>query len=732
MNAMKTMMTVVIDAGASMSNKIDFENKSDATKLSLGLGIISSHITQRMMASKTAEFGVVAYGVDETNNFLNSTEGGGYLNVNEVIEMSRPNLSTLGKLLEIKPGKEVGDIIDAIVVGQDILTRVNQKYKYNRIMLLITDGENEIGSKEDFVFLSEIFQKMKDLPSALYVVLVGKPTPDKIHIRNENAKFLESMARGTGGGFVEAVDLGDVFQMLSSGPGLGTRPQNKKITFEISPEFRIHCTYWSKVMKAALPSLKKTVKSSPGINIMDDAHITSSGVTIDRVYRNPSDPDEVLGFEDRVKGYKYGPQYIPITTADEDAMKLPPSEPIIKLLGFMSATKIPRHHFLESTIVVQAEGEDYSLVVNALGKAMRNMRQAALVRFVKSQNGDPWLATLVAPEIEDGTLLLHRLPCAEDVRDFAFPSLKDTRFAALPTSNQRSIISNLIDQMTIKSEKTPKLTTFNPALHAVIGEIQRQAIFKNTKDVLTTFKKPFAMVGDSPSLEKTMLEVKLAFPLKKAEEESDGTADGAAGGKKKKRTFWSDIHLHGDTKKGKTDGDDSTGAGGADETDQPSEEVVSPPEQPALTLSLGSVTPVDDFQAIVSAGSSEEISQAMDVLSQIVELLVTTGCTAAHFRKALACMKTMRTAAVAEGEHKKFNVFMRDVVKGILGGGKYQSFWGEVVREGVTLISVEEDSASDISSATAKQFLEEEKSEAVAQNVPEVIADDEDLFNSME
>ena len=59
--------------------------------------------------------------------------------------------------------------------------------------------------------------------------------------------------------------------------------------------------------------------------------------------------------------------------------------------------------------------------IAALGEAMQRLKQAALGRLVKRANSDPWLVVLLP--MRDGTLLMHRLPCAEDIRNFLFPPL---------------------------------------------------------------------------------------------------------------------------------------------------------------------------------------------------------------------------------------------------------------------------------------------------------------------
>lgn len=62
-----------------------------------------------------------------------------------------------------------------------------------------------------------------------------------------------------------------------------------KILFEIAPSLKLSCVYCSKTSKAPLPSLKKQS------NLSYDPDVPDSGkVSTNYIYRNPSDPDEVL------------------------------------------------------------------------------------------------------------------------------------------------------------------------------------------------------------------------------------------------------------------------------------------------------------------------------------------------------------------------------------------------------------------------------------------------------
>lgn len=71
------------------------------------------------------------------------------------------------------------------------------------------------------------------------------------------------------------------------------------------------------------------------------ANFATHEVKIDFEYRNVEDPKKVVPPEQRIKGYRYGPQIIPISSAELDAVKFKP-EKSVKLLGFTDASNILR------------------------------------------------------------------------------------------------------------------------------------------------------------------------------------------------------------------------------------------------------------------------------------------------------------------------------------------------------------------------------------------------------
>lgn len=235
---MKSMIMCVIDAGSSMGDRL---GTSKDSKLSIATSFFASYVLQRMVASKTVEFGLVTYGSDETNNYLNTTQGG-YESVQEVVPMEKPDITTIQYISNVKPGANRGDLIDGIVVGQDILNRTNVKKAYNRILLVITDGETEIEGVED---LETIVGNMKSIVNfSLYIAMIGKVTNSSSVIKRENAKLMQSLVDSIDGRFGVMEDPRDGFYLLAAGAGLGTKPQMLKTTFELSPQVQLRLIMW--------------------------------------------------------------------------------------------------------------------------------------------------------------------------------------------------------------------------------------------------------------------------------------------------------------------------------------------------------------------------------------------------------------------------------------------------------------------------------------------------------
>lgn len=159
--------------------------------------------------------------------------------------MEKPDVTTIQYISSISPGSGQGDLIDGIVVGQDILNRTNLGKAFNKILIVITDGETEVEGVED---LETIVGNMKSIKNfSLYIAMIGKVSIASSVIKRENAKLLQSLAESIDGRFAELEDARDGFYLLAGGAGLGTKPVLSKTILELSPQVRfasLPCYSW--------------------------------------------------------------------------------------------------------------------------------------------------------------------------------------------------------------------------------------------------------------------------------------------------------------------------------------------------------------------------------------------------------------------------------------------------------------------------------------------------------
>lgn len=64
-------------------------------------------------------------------------------------------------------------------------------------------------------------------------------------------------------------------------------------------------------------------------------------IKVDYEYKSIEDPNKSVPPEQRIKGYRYGPQVVPISSAELEAFKFKP-EKSVKLLGFTDDSNIMR------------------------------------------------------------------------------------------------------------------------------------------------------------------------------------------------------------------------------------------------------------------------------------------------------------------------------------------------------------------------------------------------------
>ena len=93
---------------------------------------------------------------------------------------------------------------------------------------------------------------------------------------------------------------------------------------------------YKKTQEEKFPTLKKYSEKVPSTS-----KFATHQVKLDYEYKSFDDPSKVVPPEQRIKGYRYGPQVVPISAAEWDAVKFKP-EKGVKLLGFTDASNIIR------------------------------------------------------------------------------------------------------------------------------------------------------------------------------------------------------------------------------------------------------------------------------------------------------------------------------------------------------------------------------------------------------
>jgi ATP-dependent DNA helicase 2 subunit 2 len=94
---------------------------------------------------------------------------------------------------------------------------------------------------------------------------------------------------------------------------------------------------YKKTYEEKFPTLKKYSDKAPP----SDKFATHE-VKIDYEYRSVVEPNKVVPPYQRIKGYLYGPQVVPISSAEWEAVKFKP-EKGVKLLGFTDKSRILRY-----------------------------------------------------------------------------------------------------------------------------------------------------------------------------------------------------------------------------------------------------------------------------------------------------------------------------------------------------------------------------------------------------
>ena len=154
--AEKEATVFILDLGSTMAQTHSGRSESD---LDWGMQYVWDKITDIVAASrKTLCVGVVGLRTDETSNKLDADDG--YENISVLQELGPMSMSSLRNLqATIKPSStSTGDAVSAIVVAVEMMDSFTKKLKWNRKIVLVTDGLGPVDADD----IGHISKKMND------------------------------------------------------------------------------------------------------------------------------------------------------------------------------------------------------------------------------------------------------------------------------------------------------------------------------------------------------------------------------------------------------------------------------------------------------------------------------------------------------------------------------------------------------------------------------------------
>ncbi|RDX72569.1 ATP-dependent DNA helicase 2 subunit KU80, partial [Mucuna pruriens] len=443
---------------------------------------------------------------------------------------------------------------------------------------------------------------------------------------------------------------------------------------------------YKKTAEEKIPSLKKYSDKAPPTD-----KFAKHEVKVDYEYRSSEDPDKVVPPDQRIKGYPYGPQIVPISSVEWEAVKFKP-EKGVKLLGFTDSSNIFRHHYMKDVYVFLPEpGNTKAMLgLSALARAMKEMNKVAILRCVWRRGQANVVIGVLTPNLSDrenipDSFYLNVLPFAEDVREFQFPSFTNFPASWQPNGQQLEAAANLIKTLDLAPHGQEEVFlpdfTPNPVLERFYRYLELKSKDPDAEvppldDTLKKITEPDAdLILQNKSVVDSFcssFELK-GNPLKKSRRLLGG-----------KRFFSSDEEVKGNI------------------TAQPANLI----ENTSIKVEkIGDLTPVQDFEALISRRDSPlwVVKAITDMKNKIFDL-VEDSHEGDNYPKALECLVVLRKGCVLEQEPKQFNDFLKHLCN-FCQEKNLHSFCEYLASKGFTLISKTEAIDSEVTDDEARSFL---------------------------
>ncbi|WOK98096.1 ATP-dependent DNA helicase 2 subunit KU80 isoform X3 [Canna indica] len=536
------------------------------------------------------------------------------------------------------------------------------------------DLEKEVGGYEHVVVLREIGVVDGDL-----------------------VELLQNLPRGTSpGDFLDAIVVG-IDMLLKKSPSgkqkkclylITDAKCSTKDPFEGTKEDQVWV--YKKTSEEKFPTLKKySDKAHPSANYA--THEVKVGIE----YKSTKDPDKFVPPEQRIKGYSYGPQVIPISSAEWDAVKFKP-EKGVKLLGFTDASNILRHYYMKDVYIFIPEpgNAKATVAVSAIARGMKEMNKCAILRCVWRQGQGNVVIGLLTPNLSSvdnipDSFYFNVLPFAEDVREFQFPSFSNFP-SCQPDEQQQEVADDLVRMLDLAPSDTKEVLQADFTANPVLERFYRFLDLKS--------KNPEV---DVPQLDRRLK--RIAEPDPETFSRHKPIID----------NFQKQFELKENPKKKKL-----TRRAWREKASASNEEEVGVndgvPEVHSASLvkcstsakveKVSDLNPVQDFEAMMARRDSSKWTRKAikDMQDYIIDLLE-NSFDGNSYPKAIECLIALRKGCILEQEPKEFNQFLINMYKK-WNTSDLADFLGLLPSKNITLISKSEAADSDLTEEEARNF----------------------------
>ncbi|XP_021858943.1 ATP-dependent DNA helicase 2 subunit KU80 [Spinacia oleracea] len=669
-------------------------------------------LEKKLIYNKFDEVGIVLFGTAETNNEL-TKEVGGYENVVVLEGIKVVDGDLVDVLDQIPRGTVPGDFLDAIVVGMDMLIKkFGPTNKGKKRLCLITNALSRLrdpyeGTKEDQV--STIAQQMTEQAIKLECVVVrGELSGDADkNVMDENDQLLELFTKKT---WAKTLHVESPTSLLGA---LRTRSIAPVTIFrgdlEVSSGLKIKVWVYKKTSEERFPTLKKYSDKAPATD-----KFATREIKVDYEYRSIQDPEKVVPPEQRIKGYRYGPEVVPVSSDAWEAVKFKP-EKSVKLLGFTDAKNILRQYYMKDVNIFIAEPGKKEAVtaVSALARAMKEMNKVAIVRCVWRQGQAGVAIGVLTPNVSvkeniPDSLYFNLLPFAEDVREFQFPSFKNLPATFQPTEEQQEAADNLVMMLDLappaKQENLKPDLTPNPVLERFYHFLNLKA--KDPDATVPSLDEALKRIAEPDtellSQNKSVIdEFQRCFELKENLKKKKSTRSF----KEKPSGSDDEKEVIEDHNEGKTlmITDDITAVKVENSDEKPYSALTT--NSAAIVEKIGDITPVQDFEAMLSRRDSPDwIAKGIKGLKSKILEFVEDSFAGNNYNKAIECLVALRKGCVLEQEPKQYNDFVQYLCR-FCRGHDLNDFCELLGLKGMTLITKSEAVDSDVPDEEARSFL---------------------------